>query len=66
MDYDMPVVFFTELRMLPQANVFAGTYSSNVARMVALLRESRNMPRSLTLSLDRNGWFATRHLLSTG
>ena len=52
--------------MLAQANIFVGTYSSNVERMVALLRESRDMPRSSTLSLDRNGWFATRHFLSTG
>ncbi|CAN0115382.1 unnamed protein product [Ascophyllum nodosum] len=65
-DYDMHVVLFAELRMLAEANVFVGTYSSNLGRMVALLRESRDMPRSSSLSLDRNGWFPTRHLLSTG
>ena len=62
----MYVVFFTELKMLSQANVFVGTYSSNVARMIALLRESRDMPRSSILSLDIPDWYPNRHLRVTG
>ena len=64
--YEMYVVFFTELKMLSQANVFIGTYSSNVGRMIVLLRESRGMPRSSSLSLDHPDWFPNRHLLVAG
>ena len=52
--------------MLSQANVFVGTFSSNVARIVVLLRESRGMERSSSLSVDVQDWFPERHLVVSG
>lgn len=45
---------FADLQMLSAANVFVGTYSSNVGRLVALLREGVDgHGRESCISLDR-------------
>ncbi|CAM9141048.1 unnamed protein product, partial [Ascophyllum nodosum] len=66
MEYGSYVVLFAELEMLSQANVFVGTFTSNVARLIMLMREAKGMPRSSTLSVDRPNWFAARRNLMIG
>ena len=39
--------------MLSQANIFVGTFSANVVLIIVLLRESRGIERSSSLSVDR-------------
>lgn len=51
-----------ELQMMAGADVFCGTYSSNVGRLVVLLREALNLPRDSALSCDRPDWYAGRYL----
>lgn len=54
--------FVAELQMMASADVFCGTYSSNVGRLVVLLREAMAMPRDSALSCDKPDWFAGRQL----
>lgn len=51
-DYDAYVVFFTELQMLTQAEIFIGTFSSYVTRLNVLMREARGLSRTSSMSVD--------------
>ncbi|CAM9245302.1 unnamed protein product [Ectocarpus sp. 13 AM-2016] len=51
--YEAMVLLFAEMRMLAGANVFSGTLSSNLGRLVALMRYSSQKPHDSTLSGDR-------------
>ena len=64
-DYASYVVFFAELTMMAEGNVFVGTFSSNVARMLVLLREAKGLPRSSTVSVDNPTWYPGRRSLLT-
>lgn len=52
------VLLRVEMLMLAGADVFCGTFSSNIGRLVALLRETLKKPRDSTLSADIKDWFA--------
>lgn len=54
------VLLKAELDMLAGATVFAGTYSSNMGRLLALMRRSLNKPAKSALSTDRPTWFLGR------
>lgn len=54
------VLLRAELEMLAGAAVFSGTFSSNVGRMVALMRKTLDMPDASALSVDFPTWFAGR------
>ena len=48
---------FADLHQLTHASVFVGTFSSNIGRLVALLRQNiGNKQASTTISIDRDGW----------
>lgn len=48
------VMVFADLKMLAAGSVFVGTYSSNVSRLVALLREGiHGHARGSCISLDK-------------
>ncbi|CAM9804238.1 unnamed protein product [Ectocarpus sp. 8 AP-2014] len=51
--YEATVLLLTEMRMLAGADVFSGTLSSNIGRLVALMRYSLQKPDDSTLSGDR-------------
>lgn len=58
------VGLFAELQMLAGADVFVGTFSSNIGRLVFLMRESLGFARDSSLGADRAaGWFAGRRNL---
>ncbi|CAN0124631.1 unnamed protein product [Scytosiphon promiscuus] len=57
MTYELYVGLHAELRMMSEAVVFVGTFSSNVARLVYLMRESNGLPRKSTLSVDQPAWW---------
>ncbi|CAN0466623.1 unnamed protein product [Ectocarpus sp. 12 AP-2014] len=50
--YEAMVLLLTEMRMLAGADVFSGTLSSNIGRLVALMRRSLQQPDDSTLSGD--------------
>ncbi|CAM9749320.1 unnamed protein product [Ascophyllum nodosum] len=51
------VYTFADLHQLTHASVFVGTFSSNIGRLVALLRQNIGKKQaSTTISIDRNGW----------
>ncbi|CAM9749390.1 unnamed protein product, partial [Ascophyllum nodosum] len=51
------VYMFADLHQLTHASVFVGTFSSNIGRLVALLRQNiGNKQASTTISIDRDGW----------
>ncbi|CAN0067173.1 unnamed protein product [Pylaiella littoralis] len=53
-EYSGFVMLFADLKMLSASRVFVGTFSSNVARLVALLREGvHGHQRDSCISLDR-------------
>lgn len=56
------ILLVAELRMLANADVFSGTFSSNIGRMVVLLREALKMPRASAVSSDTPGWYPGRKL----
>ncbi|CAM9674084.1 unnamed protein product [Ectocarpus fasciculatus] len=58
--YEAMVLLKAELDMLAGATVFAGTYSSNMGRLLALMRRSLNKPDKSSLSTDRPSWFLGR------
>lgn len=45
-----------ELQMLASADVFSGTFSSNMSRVVALMRHTLRKPEESTLSIDGRRW----------
>lgn len=55
--YELYVNLHAELCMMSEADVFVGTFSSNVARLVYLMRESNGFPRNSTLSVDELDWW---------
>lgn len=52
--YPSYVYMFTDLKQLAKAEVFVGTFSSNVGRLVALLREAAGKSRKSSISIDRD------------
>ncbi|CAN0094322.1 unnamed protein product, partial [Laminaria digitata] len=58
--YGSFVYFLADLEQLAAAELFVGTFSSNVGRFVVLLREGLGKPRNSTISLDRKSWYPGR------
>ncbi|CAM9447993.1 unnamed protein product, partial [Laminaria digitata] len=59
--YGSFVYILADLEQLAAAELFVGTFSSNVGRLVMLLREGRGKPRSSSISLDVGSWHPGRH-----
>lgn len=59
-DYPSFVYLMADLQQLAAADVFVGTFSSNMGRLVVLLREAIGKPRDSALSLD-NKWNPNRN-----
>lgn len=51
-DYPACVYMFADLDQLTKAEMFVGTFSSNIGRLVALLREASGKPRESSISID--------------
>lgn len=51
---------FSDLQQLTLSEVFVGTFSSNVGRLVTVLREGIHKDRSSAISLDSPTWSAGR------
>ncbi|CAM9723102.1 unnamed protein product, partial [Hapterophycus canaliculatus] len=60
MTYDTYVILHAELAMMAAADVFVGTFSSNIARMLYLFREGLGFPRNSTISVDVPEWYPGR------
>lgn len=58
--YERYVILHTELAMMSAADVFVGTFSSNIARLVFLVREGLGFPRNSTISVDDPLWHLGR------
>lgn len=54
--YDAVVLLMAELRMLARADVFSGTFSSNVGRMVTLMRNALHQPKRSAVAADKKRW----------
>lgn len=54
------VYMFADLEQLAAAEFFVGTFSSNIGRLVHVLREVNGRPRNHTLSVDLNRWYPGR------
>ena len=50
--YGAFVYTFADIEQLAAADVFVGTFTSNVGRLVAMLREGLGKPRESSISLD--------------
>eukprot|EP00903_Cladosiphon_okamuranus_P007624 g7393.t1 len=59
--YEAMVLLRLELQMLAGAEVFSGTFSSNLGRIVCLMRHTLNKPKESALSADEPAWFPGRH-----
>ncbi|CAM9255484.1 unnamed protein product [Ectocarpus sp. 12 AP-2014] len=59
--YESLVILRAELEMLASANVFCGTFSSNMSRIVALMRRTLKLPDESALSADTPHWYIGRH-----
>lgn len=46
--------------MLGEAEIFVGTFSSNIARRVVLIRDSNGLDRDTAMSVDAPVWHAGR------
>ncbi|CAM9265482.1 unnamed protein product [Ectocarpus sp. 13 AM-2016] len=64
MTYELYVGLHAELHMMSHADVFVGTYSSNIGRLVYLLREVNGLPRFSTQSVDDPTWYFGRRELA--
>lgn len=53
-DYPAFVYMFADLEQLTKSELFVGTFSSNVGRLVALLREAAGKSRESSISIDRD------------
>lgn len=62
-NYDTFVTLLAELQVLREADVFIGTFSSNIGRLMMLLREANGFPRDTTRSVHVPEWFPGRRLL---
>ena len=51
-EYKSFVYLFSDIERLSNAEVFVGTFSSNIGRIVHVARESKNKPRTSSISLD--------------
>ncbi|CAM9367715.1 unnamed protein product, partial [Laminaria digitata] len=58
--YGSFVYILADLEQLAAAELFVGTFSSNVGRFVMLLRESLGKPRNSSISLDAKSWYPGR------
>ena len=58
--YEAMVLLRVELLMLAGADVFSGTLSSNLGRVVALMRRTLKKPEDSTISADDPKWYAGR------
>ena len=58
-EYPSFVYLIADLEQLTAAEVFVGTLTSNLGRLVVLLREGVGKPRDSTLSLDKE-WYPNR------
>ena len=61
-EYKSFVYLFSDIERLSNAEVFVGTFSSNMGRIVHVARESKNKPRNSSRSLDVK-WHPGRHWL---
>ncbi|CAM9717302.1 unnamed protein product [Ectocarpus sp. 12 AP-2014] len=52
MTYELYVGLHAELYMMSHAEIFVGTFSSNVGRLVYLMREVNGLPRNSSISVD--------------
>eukprot|EP00903_Cladosiphon_okamuranus_P007625 g7394.t1 len=59
--YEAMVLLRLELQMLAGADVFSGTFSSNLGRIVCLMRHTLNKPKESALSGDHPDWYPGRH-----
>eukprot|EP00903_Cladosiphon_okamuranus_P007636 g7405.t1 len=59
--YEAMVLLRLELQMLAGAEVFSGTFSSNLGRIVCLMRHTLNKPKESALSADDPAWYPGRH-----
>jgi len=59
-EYKSFVYLFSDIERLSNAEVFVGTFSSNMGRIVHVARESKNKPRNSSRSLDVK-WHPGRH-----
>lgn len=48
---------FADIQMLVEAEVFVGTYTSNIGRLVFLLRDAIGKPRESTINLEGMSWW---------
>lgn len=53
-------MLFSELEMLAEADIFVGTFSSNIGRRVVLMREANGLQRDTAMSVDVSTWHAGR------
>lgn len=60
--YELYVVLHAELDMMSHADVFVGTFSSNIGRLVYLMREVNGLPRNSSVSVDVPEWFLGRRV----
>ncbi|CAN0020748.1 unnamed protein product, partial [Scytosiphon promiscuus] len=60
MTYDRYVLLHTELAIMAAADVFVGTFSSNIGRLVYLIREGHGFARNSTISVDDPDWYMGR------
>lgn len=58
-DYPDYVYMFADLEQLVKAELFVGTFSSNLGRLAALLREAAGKPLESSVSIDIE-WFPGR------
>lgn len=54
--YELWIGLHAELRMLSEAECFVGTFSSNIARLVFVMREVQGHPQNSTVSVDEPRW----------
>ncbi|CAN0062939.1 unnamed protein product [Ectocarpus sp. 12 AP-2014] len=66
MTYELYVGLHAELHMMSHADIFVGTFSSNIGRLVYLMREVNGFPRNSTLSVDVPDWHFGRRYLAIG
>lgn len=56
--YSSFMYLMADLEKLSDSSVFIGTYSSNIGRLVAIIREGNGKDRKSSISLDIKEWFA--------
>lgn len=53
-------ILLADLMQLAAAEVFVGTFSSNIGRLVAVMREADGKPRGAAMSVDTPDWHPGR------